>query len=122
MSIAVGPQERDRPRGIGRGVPLVEADEGLVVDGLERRHHEDAARGGELGPQVGVPQHVLDLDRAVEREVGKRSCIARTTRMACGGALRKSGSPKVMWVAPAATSWSTSASTAAASVMRMRPS
>ena len=64
-------QQRDglaprRPR-----VALVEALEDRVVHGLEGRHDEEAARGRELRPEVGVPQHVLDLDRAVERDAGE---------------------------------------------------
>ena len=53
---------------------------------------------------------------------GNRSCIARTTRRECGGAFRKSGSPKVMWRAPASTSCAMSASTASSSSRRTRPS
>ena len=57
--------------GVGGGVALVEPGEHRVVDRLERRHHEQAPGVGELGPQVGVAQHVLDLDRAVEGDVGE---------------------------------------------------
>ena len=53
---------------------------------------------------------------------GKRSCIARTMRIECGGALRKSGSPKVMCRAPSSTNCAMSASTAPSSTRRTRPS
>ena len=61
--------------------------------------HPDAAISAH---RLGVAQDVFHLDRAVEGEHGWRSCRARTMRSECGGALRKSGSAKVMWRAPAA--------------------
>ena len=68
------------------------------------------------GHRSVVAQHVLDLHRAVERERrgSARASPARRARE-CGGALRKSGSPKVMCCAPAATSCAMSASTATSS-------
>ena len=55
--------------GLGRGVALVEQLERRVVDRLERGDDEDAAGRGELCPDVGVREDVLDLDRAVEGQV-----------------------------------------------------
>ena len=66
----------------------------------------------ELLPHVRVFQDVLHLGRHVERQVWIPGvCMARTTRCECRTPFRKSGSAKVMWRAPAATSWSMSAST-----------
>ena len=55
---------------------------------------------------------VLDLDGDVVGEAGEsRVPSASTTAIACRGPLRKSGSPKVMCVAPASTCCAMSAST-----------
>ena len=59
-----------------------------------------------------VAQQVLDLRREVEGHVRELGVERRAPRRARGaGPLRKSGSPNVTWVAPAATCWRTSAST-----------
>ena len=65
------PEQRDGRSRLDRGVTLVEQLQGRVGHRLERGDDEDAARGRELAPDVRVLQDVLDLDRAVERQVGK---------------------------------------------------
>ena len=84
-SMPVRAQELDRARRVGGGVALVEQLERRVVHRLERGHDEEAPGGGELRPHVGVAEHVLDLDGAVERDVGKPLVQARTIRRECGG-------------------------------------
>ena len=66
---AVRAEQVDGARRVGRGVTFVEPSERLVVQRLERRHHEQAPRVAQLGQEVLVREHVLDLDRAVEGEV-----------------------------------------------------
>ena len=83
-------EELDRARGVGRGVALVEPSERLVVQRLERGHHEQAPRVAQLGQEVLVREHVLDLDGAVERD-GRG--IARAARARCASsAAARSGS------------------------------
>ena len=64
-------EHHDRRALVGGDVTLVEAGQGRVVEALEGRHHEQAPGLREVGPQVGMGQDVLDLDRAVERHVGE---------------------------------------------------
>ena len=46
---AVRAEQLDRARGIGCGVPFVEAIERLVVQRFERGHHEQASRVAQFG-------------------------------------------------------------------------
>ena len=62
-------QEVDREHRLGGGVALVQADEDLVVDALQRADDEQAARGGHLLPYSGALEHVLDLRRAVKGQL-----------------------------------------------------
>ena len=57
--------------------PLSRRTSDLVVQRLERGHHEQASRVVQLGQQVMVREHVLDLHRAVERDVGEARRAAR---------------------------------------------
>ena len=51
-------------------VPLVEPDEDVVVDGLERAHDEQTPALGHLVPDLVSFEHVLDLGGDVEGELG----------------------------------------------------
>ena len=61
----------DRRAGVRSSVTLVQDAQRRVVDRLECRHHEQAAGLRQVRPQLLVGEDVLDLDRAVERQVGK---------------------------------------------------
>ena len=65
-----------RARGIGRGVSLVEDLQDVVVDRLERGHHEHAAGGGQLGPESAWRSTCSTLTVQSKVRSGKRSCIA----------------------------------------------
>ena len=104
--------------------PLSRRVERRVVERLERRHHEEASRVGAARASRSACASTcstLTVQSNVTSGDSARASRARS-RMACCGAFRKSGSPKVMCWAPAATSWSMSASTAASSATRTRPS
>ena len=96
--------QRDRLDEVGARVSLVEQPQHAVVDRLDRARHERAAGRGQPRHEIAVLQQVLDLDRDVVADARDAPRAAPTTiRIACVGPLKKSGSPKVMCRAPAAT-------------------
>ena len=74
------------------------------------------------GHSSGVAQDVLDLGRAVERQIGMALVDGRDHAAGVLRGVEEVGVGERRWRAPAATNWSTSARTAASSTARTRPS
>ena len=75
----------------------------MVVDRLEGADDERAAGLGQPGEDVGVSEEVLDLMVASKVRSGWRDARGQDPA-GMKEALRKSGSAKLTWRAPAATS------------------
>ena len=114
--------DRERARHVGGAVPLgqrVEHAVGQRLDGAddEQRAQPPRARGSARRART------MCSTLAVKLKVtsGCSACSARAMRSACFGPLRKSGSPKSMWRAPAAICARASSSTTSAGTAKKRP-
>jgi hypothetical protein len=107
---------------------LVQRREHAIRQRFDGADDEQRAQPGELREQPPLGDDVLDLGREAEADLGVlgvtsgcSACSARAMRIACIGPLRKSGSPKSMWRAPAAICRPASASTISAGTAKNRP-
>ena len=92
------------------GVVLLQCVESRLIKPLDGGGDEDAPRLLETRNEIVTLDEMLNLDSDVVRD------------MLWAGPLKKSGSPKVTWVAPALTCWRMSASTTSRCTTRKRPS
>ena len=107
---------------VGARVPLPQLRQHAVVDRFDRARDEQASGVAQQRQHVRVLQQVLDLDRDVVGDARDTPRASRsTTRRACVGPLKKSGSPNEMCCAPAATCARTSSSTTSTGTTRNAP-